>query len=550
MRKARRGDRRSRRPVVADAEPSARRLRYFRIVAAAVAIAAVAVGCGGGDEASDVLVVGVRTDPPTLDPHVHGDRMAYQIDRHIFDTLVVRDDESQEFRPSLATEWENSPDGKTYTFTLRDDVTFHDGTQFNAEAVVFNLNRVVDPATKSQTAKDILGPYKSSRALGPYEVQVEFETTTSPTAVLDALSQAYLGMVSPAAVREHGAAFGRNPVGTGPFVFERWVANDRLEMVRNEDYNWAPDTFENDGPPQLAGVTVRIMPDGATRVAALESGEIHVDYQAEVTAVERLRGNEDIEVYRGVAPGFPVVIWMNVEAEPFTDLRVRQAVLHAFDRETMMESVYRGEYPPAYGPLSDATWSYDESVEDMYPYDPERAAELLEQAGWRLGPDGIRVKNGRKLQARFFDGEDPRRGEYLQENLRKIGFDLIVRIVSFPDLYAVTRKANTYDMASTWFASSDPSILNVVFLSQNIGTGFAISRWRDERLDAMLEEGVQIVDDGEREQHYKEIQRYIMENAVMVPMYAETELDGVRKEYTGYALERGQYFLLYDVGPV
>jgi peptide/nickel transport system substrate-binding protein len=267
----------------------------------------------------------------------------------------------------------------------------------------------------------------------------------------------------------------------------------------------------------------------------------------EPTDVANVSKTKGITITRGVAPGFPVVIWMNTEAGPFADVRVRQAALYGYDRQTHLKSVYAGQYLPAYGPLSPVTWAYGKFVEKMYPYSPARAGALLDAAGWRMGSGGIREKNGQKLQVRFFDAADSRRGEYLQANLKKIGIDVVVRMVSFPDLFAVTRKASDYDMASTWFASSDPSILNVLFLSTNVEEGFAISRWKNKELDNMLMKGVSTVNNSKRAAIYAQIQRHVMKNALHIPMYSETEIDGLRAPFTGYKLERGQYPLLYGV---
>lgn len=536
-----------------------RKVMLAALIAASVSLAA----CGGGDSSgagdggtggtpasggqNQTLVFGMAEDPPTLDPHVHGARPSYAIGRQIFDTLVVRDGETNEFVPSLAESWEVSPDAKTYTFKLKSGVKFHDGTPFDAEAVVFNLDRVVDPATKSAVSKDILGPYKDSEAVDETTVRVNYKSSTSPTSVLDALSQEYLGMVSPAAVEKHGEDFGRNPVGTGPFVFDKWVRSEQVALVRNEEYQWAPENAGHTGPPRVAGITFRFMPESTTRVAALQGGDIDINQEVEPTQAEQLEQDDRFEIVRGVAPGFPVSIWMNTEAGPFTDATVRRAILHAFDRKTMLESVYQGQYQPAFGPLSPATWAYNDAVEDMYPHDPERAGQLLDEAGWKLGSDGVREKDGKKLRVRFFDMEDPRRGEYLKANLEKVGVDVVVRIVSSEDLFAVTRKAGDYDMASTWFASSDPSVLNVLFLSSNVEEGFAISRWKDEALDDKLAAAQASTDDAERERLYQEIQAQIMDEALLIPYHAETELDGMHKGISGYKLEQGQYPLLYAV---
>jgi peptide/nickel transport system substrate-binding protein len=518
------------------------------LAAAGTALAASArSGTQHATAAGGAFVVGLADEPDTLDPEVTGSRSAYSIDRQIFDTLVVRSDKTKKFSKELATSWSSSKNGEVFTFQLRRGVKFQDGTPFDAKAVVFNLDRGMNPKTKSQTASGILGPYKSSKAIGAYTVKVFFKSPTSPVSVLDALSQSYWGMVSPAAVAKYGADFGRHPVGTGPFTFKEWVPNDHITLVRNAAYTWGSPLLGRSGPARLQQVTFRIIPDSATRVAALQSGSIDLDLQLEPGTVKSLAGNSGIKIVRGVAPGFPVCIWMNTAAGPLKDLKVRQAVLWAFDRNTLLKSVYSGQYAPAYGPLSPVTWSYTPAVQKLYSYNLAKAGKLLDQAGWKMGSNGYRTKNGTELTIRFFDLQDARRGEYLQANLKKVGIKLVVRIVTDSQLFAVIRKASTYDMASTWFASSDPSILNILFQSSNVGTGFAISRLKSKWLDDELMKGVTTGNIAKRASIYKQIQLFVMKNALLIPMYSETELDGLRSSYSGYQLERGQYPILYGV---
>jgi peptide/nickel transport system substrate-binding protein len=495
----------------------------------------------------DSLVVGIYDEPDTLDPEVTGNRASYTIDRQIFDTLIIRSDKTKKFVRSLATSWSWTKDGKVYTFDLRHGVKFQDGTPFDAKAVVFNLNRGMDPKTKSQAASGILGPYRTSKAVGPYTVKVYFKGPTASTSVLDALSQAYWGMVSPTAVAKYGSDFGRHPVGTGPFTFKEWVPNDHITLVRNPAYRWGSPYYHHSGPAYLQQVVFRNIPTSATRVAALQSGSIDLDLELEPQNVSTLEKTPGIKIVRGVAPGFPVCIWMNTAAGSLADLKVRQAVLWAFDRKTMLKGVYDGQYAPAYGPLSPVTWSYTPAVQRLYTYNLAKANKLLDEAGWKMGSNGIREKNGKSLTLQFFDLQDPRRGEYLQADLKKVGINLTVRITTDSGLFGVIRKASTYDMASTWFASSDPSILNILFLSSNVGTGFAISRWKSAQLDAKLNSAAATESSAKRAAIYKWIQLYVMKNALLIPMYSETELDGLRSSFMGYSLERGQYPLLYDV---
>jgi peptide/nickel transport system substrate-binding protein len=492
------------------------------------------------------LIVAIRAEPDTLDPHATGSRRAYAVMKNIFDTLVYRGPDNK-FHPALAESWENSADGRTYTFKLRRGVRFHDGTAFNANAVVFNFDRIVNPATRSRTAVQLLGPYERSRAVNPTTVEVTFKSAVSPSGILDGLSQAWMGMVSPAAVAASGADFGRRPVGTGPFRFREWRAQNQIVLERNPAYSWASPAFTRKGPAALSDVTFRFIPEDATRAAALERGEVDLIQEVAVDAVERFRGNTSYSVISGVAPGGPVIFWLNTEVEPLNDVRVRKAILHGFNRAGLVKGVYRSYLVPAEGPLSPSTWAYTKKVEGLYRYDPSKAKRMLDEAGWAPGPDGTRMKAGKALTVRLGDLFDRRRGEYFQANMRQIGVNVDFRLVSSAELFGMTRRAGDYEMASTWYASSDPHILNLLFNSANVGTGFAISRWRDPTLDAKMAEAFATVDDAKRAALYEEIQLYIMDKALLVPLYAETEIDAIKVKFKGYRLDRGQYPELFEI---
>lgn len=501
----------------------------------------------GPPAASGELRIALKGEPDTLDPHATGSRTSYGICRNIFDTLVYRDEVDKSFKPGLAESWTGSPDGMTYTFKLRQDVVFHDGTPFNAEAVVYNMDRIINPETQSKTSAELIGPYESSKAVDEYTVEIKFGSPMSPTSLLDALSQAFLGIVSPTAAEALGPDFGRQPVGTGQYKFKEWRPQTELVLERNADHVWTSPVYKNQGPAKLERVVYKFMPEAATRVAALEGNEIDLVLEVPVESVERLQGNDKFTLVDAVAPGFPVVFWLNVESGPLSDLKVRQAILYNFNRDGLVNGVFRGLYAPAFGPLSPATWSYNSAIESMYPYDKAKAEALLDEAGWTVGPDGIRAKDGQKLTLRCFDMAEPRRGEFFQANMKEIGIDVVARLVTSDELWGVTREANTYEVASTWYASSDPSILNLLFDSKNVGTGFAISRMKSPELDEMLAKGMSTLEDDARAKVYEEIQTYVMENALLVPLYSETEIDAIASKFQDYALERGQYPAIHDL---
>src|SRR5216683_654924 len=228
-----------------------------------VAPVAAAAGSGGS------LVYGLSFDvDDTLDPQVTNYDSTIRITLNVCEPLVW-EPEPGKFVPGLADSWDVTPDAKQYTFKLKKGVKFHDGTPFNAEAVKFTLDRVVDPATKAGQSHDQLGPYDHTEVVDDSTVKVVMKQSYAP--LLTNLN-GYLGIVSPTAVQKMGMAeFARHPVGTGPFVFKEWVAKDHVTLVRNPDYNWASSFFKHRGAAYLDQVIYKIIPEPSVRTGTLKT---------------------------------------------------------------------------------------------------------------------------------------------------------------------------------------------------------------------------------------------------------------------------------------
>ncbi|NIM92790.1 MAG: twin-arginine translocation signal domain-containing protein [Anaerolineales bacterium] len=464
------------------------------------------------------LFVGEVMDPLIYDPHAASSEWVTNLSEKVCEKLVYTDPaDATIYRPGLAESWEVSSDGTSITFNLRDDVKFHDGTPFNAEAVKFNLDRIVDPATQASIARSILGPYTGTEVIDDYTAKVMFAAPYAPG--LDSFSQGFLAMVSPAAVEKYGEDFPRNVVGTGPFMWSEYVRDDHITMINNPEYKWASPIFSNSGPAYLDKVTYRLVADHNTRAGMLRSGQLHILEGVPEVQVESFE-DEGYNVFAKKPPGFPGAALINTERFPTDDVNVRQALNYGTDREAIAKAVWFDVWPMANGPLTKATWAYDPAVEDYHPYDPQKAAQILEGSGWTMGDDGIRVKDGNRLEVSLIYAIGTWTWtELFQAQMKEIGVD--VQVLQLDMLAAGEASANgEANISPNVISASDPSILGLLFHSRMIGM-FNWTYYKDDELDTLLDVAVTQMDRAERAASYSEIQKIIMDQALIIPL-AET----------------------------
>ncbi|WP_235918297.1 ABC transporter substrate-binding protein [Paenibacillus lutrae] len=489
--------------------------------------------------------------PTGLDPNVVPAALDYRVMRSIYDSLVVQLPDKS-IQPWLAAEWTVSPDGKSYTFKLRQDVKFHDGTPFNAAAVKANFDRVVNPATKSRFAVTLLGPYESSEVVDEYTVRINLKSPYS--AFLSSLSQAFLGIVSPAAADKHKDQLTKNPVGTGPFKFVSWSENNAITLERNPDYKWAPVLADNKGAPYLDKLIFKIIPEEATRIGSVQSGQVSAGETVPPQNLISLKNDPSVKLLQAESAGIPFTLMLNQDHAPWNELPARQAVQAAIDFEAIVKTLYLGTYAKAWSPLTPSVLGYNSALEGAVKYDPEKANKLLDEIGWTRGSGGIREKNGKKLSIHYIDTSPNREkrndiAAMIQQQLKKVGIAVEVEILA--DTTTALMVKGTNDLVGISNVSGDPDILRSFFHTNAIpGSG----KWghnhthkSDPQVDAWLEEGLREQDPKKREEVYKKVQTYLIENAYGFPVYVFPYTVAAGKSVNGLKFDSLGYPIFYDV---
>jgi peptide/nickel transport system substrate-binding protein len=497
------------------------------------------------------LVYGLTLSPSGIDPHVNASAELGIPLTSVYDTLVYRainptQGTGSQFVPGLASSWEVSSDGLTYTFQLRRDVTFHDGTPFNAEAVRANIERVTNPDIQSQKAIFLLGPFESVEVIDEYAVALHLSTPYAP--LLDGLAQVYLGMASPTALTKWGPDYQLHQIGTGPFKFVEYVPNGYLTLVRNDDYNWGPSIYDHPGPAYLDEIEFRFFTDPAGRALALEAGDADVMGELPPFDVARLRADNRFALMPIAIPGQPLGLMLNTQQPPLDDIRVRQALLFATDRVAIVQTIFSSESPAATGPLTAATFGYAPSLADRYPYNPDEAQALLEEAGWiDSDDDGSRDKAGLPLTldaVLMTWGSVPEVAQLIQSQWAKVGITLDTQTLTYPAALQAAREGD-YHIIPQNFSGSDPDLLWAYYHS---GESFNWSKISDSALDDLLDEARSTHDPAQRAELYEQAQQRIMELALLVPIRDPVNLNATNTRVRNLDFDAHGWFpLLHDV---
>ncbi|WP_439495536.1 ABC transporter substrate-binding protein [Bosea sp. (in: a-proteobacteria)] len=470
-----------------------------------------------------IIQYGHAQEPPCL----YGSWIQqWYLQRQFSDGLVTRTNDGT-IRPWLATSWTISDDKKTYVFEIKPEVKFTDGTPLDAKAIVdnFNLWLDVDPDKRNNAATLYFKEhFQSAEATGPLTVKVQLKRPYQP--FLTVLSHATHGILSPTALARGAQVNCEQPVGSGPFIIEKWNRGQDVVFRRNPNYNSAPSTAKHQGPAYVDGLAWKFLKEPTVRYGSLVTGESDVIY--DVPAVNWEEANKRFTVIRHITGGTPQRLQLNTEFAPFDDIRVRRAFAHASDRKKAVEVTFHGAVPfEGNGALAQSAPDYATDLAGSYPYDPAKAEKLLDEAGWTTRDDrGVRLKDGKPLTVRITYGagshltaDAAQALQIIQEQAREVGFDVVLRPTTQAEWYAgKNRGPRDYEIQPAYWTASSAEVFQISW-KPDVGSARNVnnaSRFQDPKLWALIQEADQTFDDARRKALYQEAQGILVDSAAVI----------------------------------
>ncbi|MCS6853674.1 MAG: ABC transporter substrate-binding protein [Elioraea sp.] len=466
----------------------------------------------------DTLVILREIDADRYDPHRAVAFAAGEVIFMMTDTLVSMDWDQKTIRPGLATSWTVSEDGTLYTFRLREDVTFCDGRKMTAHDVVYSLNRWIDPAIRGPV-RWRAGPVKEIRAKDDYTV--EYELTEPYAELLFQLTLFFAGVVDRHTVERLGDNFGTQGFnGTGPYCWVSWTPRQELVLQRHPTYAWGPPIYQNPRP-QIERVIWRIIPDPNTRVAALITGQGDITQYIPNFALETLRRTPGITLAQ--QPNYFVDFFMGfkIDKPVVNDPAIRRAINLAVDRDAMVRAVFFGAADPMRGLIHPAAPGHDPDPRARVPaHNPSEARRILDEAGWRPGPDGIRVKDGQRASFLLYGittQVNRQMAEAMQADLRRVGIEMRVQLFDATVAWGrlATQEFDAFFMSYPYVSATDA--LNLYFRSEAAPTPNRMN-WKDPQTDAWLREARSALDAAVRQTAVANVQRQLIEADVWFPI--------------------------------
>jgi len=468
---------------------------------------------------NDVLIIGTTRNPATFDPSSSNDIPSNEIIRQIFDTLLVMDYETMEPVPSLAERYalENHADGqlRQIRLFLKQGVLFHNGDEMKASDVKFSLERAAISPQSTTVAAEIEGV----DIIDDYQVVIILKEPYAP--MLRNLTQTQLAIVSERAVQELGNdAFAQNPVGTGPMKFVKYQAGDRVELTRWDGY-WGE-------APRMRNITFRIITDIMTQILELETGGVDIINSIPAHDIARIEANPNLQVFRRPNTQFNYM-GMNNKKAPFNDARVRRAIVHAIDREALIANAWPGVGKLALGPMNSTLWA---AAGDQLPpteYNPEKARQLLAEAGYPNGFSTTLATN--ELAERVTIAQITR------NMLAQVGINVDIQIMEWAAYLDWTARGEHDMFLLGWVVGTgDPHSALEIYNSRSHGTAGNRSFISNPSLDRLLNLARAEMDSAKRYDMYIEAQKIINNEMPVMPTWEGEVLAGARADLRGFSL--------------
>ena len=449
-------------------------------------------------------------------------------------------------KPWLAESWTVSDDQKVITFTLRDGISFTDGTPFNADAVAQHFQAIMNPDNASPQMAN-MGPLESIEATDDLTVVFTYSEPFAPA--FGAIAGSGGGINSPTAVAELGDSYGRSPVGTGPYVFERWIPGTSISLTRNPDYHEQfRDDVENKGAPYAERFELMVIAEEGVAQAALETGELTASVLSADT-IPLFADSPDFNIIIDKSSGNLVFLEFNMTQPPFDDPEFRRAVGYAVDRGAAVEAAWAGYGSVALSPLSAAIPGYDAAVAEEYgtPYDPEKAKEILAGIGWTDSDgDGTIDKDGQEAEYRILSYAGfthiDRTLQVVQANLKDIGIAVDLETSDWGAFYPSLLQ-DGWEMDLMRWTDKDPDILNQLYL----GDGHRDKLIPNPEIDAILERCSATMEPEARMSCVSEAQVALLENAVSVPILTNWGVYATQANVSGYHFDYLGYLMATDI---
>jgi len=508
----------------------------LKLLATAVVGGLALAGCSSPEQSQDetagepqsggtLIYASGDAEPDCLDPHYGGNYPQGLIATQYLETLFTKNDDGETV-PWLAETSEISEDGLTYTITLTEGITFHDGTPLTSEAIKANVEHLQDPETASSTG--FLAVEKVDEVEIVDDLTADLHLSAPDNALEESLSMHWTAIQSPEALERDVQENCESPVGTGPFQVDSWEREQQINLVRNEDYVLPVESDREHELAYLDGITWRLIPEAATRYAALQSEEVHVIDNAQPDTIQSAE-QADIGHLDAPRPGASNRIELNSSQPPFDDPLVREAFIRAVDVDGGVEALFFDTAPRSHSLLSSVE-PLGYSDESLFYQDVEEANQLLDEAGWtETDDDGVRMKDGERLEivmpvsTNQSVPAEQSLFEQFQAQAAEVGFDMQINLLDLSSWYADLAEHN-YNLVSAPYTKVGPSVLRILYHSDSIEPApsgyFANNAQVDiPELDEILMEAEETTDETERAELYEQAQQMVLEDYYVLPLY-------------------------------